>query len=406
MIKIIKSEISKITSQTHSPLETSSLPILSVDCSEFVTHIDDPMKKNLTLLCKFSPRNPLFSPRNPLFSFSVAVFPPFALFDADYWLLELADARRVANQIVWEHLWIETPSERGEIDSRLLDLINETAKRGMETASPETGKKEPASRETALTKGTTSAWRHINFLLQKDGVASKLLVEDDSRYLVRSGYLRECNLPNLQNTLDALNQEYTLRQKSLVTRFGVLAHSLLYSLRSRGHEQAIFDEYQQICDRAVSMSQGPVSMCRSAVSTMSPPVSTMSPGVFTMSPGVSIFVSILSLLTATHETVRSRTLPVDSPLKKLRVGSVPDRGGVPEGYCSAHVERDRVRANQAMRQKDQPPRRQDTAGRHAETAGDGNGRRVVMESRGGDVDVDQSPSVRRSVYVGVCMQSV
>lgn len=55
-----------------------------------------------------------------------------------------------------------------------------------------------------------------------------------------------------------------------------------------------------------------------------------------------------------HGECETTSCVVPSPLKKLMIGEVPNRGGVPEGFAVKEVSKDVAKANAALHAKDAP----------------------------------------------------
>eukprot|EP01055_Gregarina_sp_Pseudo9_P002062 Gregarina_sp_Pseudo_9__2061@NODE_242_length_3454_cov_5_530307_g226_i0_p2_GENE_NODE_242_length_3454_cov_5_530307_g226_i0NODE_242_length_3454_cov_5_530307_g226_i0_p2_ORF_typecomplete_len474_score107_60DUF2465/PF10239_9/1_2e25Phasin/PF05597_11/1_6_NODE_242_length_3454_cov_5_530307_g226_i018593280 len=141
-------------------------------------------------------------------------------------------------------------------------------------------------------------------------------------------------IPNLKKRLGDLNKlkglteqvqaEYNSRLSVMLMRLEVTAQSFLYSDRAKA-------SYDEVCSLLSALNAWVEDhKSRNAL-------------------------NLYDLISADRRLlapirVSSRTIP--SSLKKIQVGSVPNRGGVPEGFAALDVNKDVQKANIALQQKD------------------------------------------------------
>eukprot|EP01053_Blabericola_migrator_P006081 Blabericola_migrator_1__6080@NODE_306_length_10090_cov_155_786691_g250_i0_p3_GENE_NODE_306_length_10090_cov_155_786691_g250_i0NODE_306_length_10090_cov_155_786691_g250_i0_p3_ORF_typecomplete_len472_score107_39DUF2465/PF10239_9/2_6e25NYDSP28_assoc/PF14775_6/0_017_NODE_306_length_10090_cov_155_786691_g250_i0858510000 len=132
------------------------------------------------------------------------------------------------------------------------------------------------------------------------------------------------NFDALNQLLEKIRNEYSSRLSVMLMRLEVTAQAFLYSDRAK-------TSYEEICSLLSALNawieDHKVRNALSVYDLMSAPKSLLTP-----------------------DKISSRTIP--SALKKIQVGNVPNRGGVPEGFAALDVKSDVQKANVALQQKD------------------------------------------------------
>eukprot|EP01057_Protomagalhaensia_wolfi_P005691 Protomagalhaensia_wolfi_Nauph_80__5690@NODE_670_length_2147_cov_15_165085_g497_i0_p1_GENE_NODE_670_length_2147_cov_15_165085_g497_i0NODE_670_length_2147_cov_15_165085_g497_i0_p1_ORF_typecomplete_len476_score102_06DUF2465/PF10239_9/4_3e24_NODE_670_length_2147_cov_15_165085_g497_i05631990 len=142
--------------------------------------------------------------------------------------------------------------------------------------------------------------------------------------LVPNGQKKLRQQPDLQALVDKIAQEYVSRISVMLMRLEVTAQAFLYSERAKA-------SYDEICSLLSSLNSWIENY------KMVNPLSVY-----------DLLTAPKTLLAPTK--ISGRSIP--SALKKIQVGHVPNRGGVPEGFAALDVNRDVQKANVALQQKD------------------------------------------------------
>lgn len=132
------------------------------------------------------------------------------------------------------------------------------------------------------------------------------------------------DIDKLLKLVDEVQSEYASRLSVMLMRLDVTAQAFLYSDRAKA-------SYDEVCSLLSALNAW-VDDYKSRNA-----------------------LSIYDLISADRRLmapmrISSRNIP--SALKKIQVGDVPNRGGVPEGFAALDVNRDVQKANVALQQKD------------------------------------------------------